>query len=223
MPDYRGPHGRYRRADFVPLTYQAFKRDEKERRRYWARSLLGYSVMNGVSCNATHMALYALWRASIVGHVITQNVDGLHHLACYGGKGDASELGFHKYTSSPCALTEIHGNIHLVKCMSCGYIFPRVELQRQLQHVNQDLYNRYGADKSRLLPDGDYYIDQEIIAQMKLVYCPLCDGWLKPHVVLFGENVSPDVVLHTRRLVSSASALICMGTSLQVYSAFRYV
>lgn len=58
---------------------------------------------------------------------------------------------------------------------------------------------------------------------MQLVNCGRCHGQLKPHVVLFGENVPTAVVRESLDTVSTASCLICLGTSLQVYSAYRYV
>jgi NAD+-dependent protein deacetylase sirtuin 4 len=224
IPDYRGPHGRYHRADFKPLTFQDFKCDDNEKRRYWARSMLGYSTMSAASCGATHMALQAFADSHTVAHILTQNVDGLHHLATYGGVGDADEAHAYKYTTSKAPLTEIHGNIHTVICMSCAYLMPRAQLQRQLREANPELYAMYGADKSRVRPDGDYSAPVEAVNAMRLVMCPHCGGFLKPHVVLFGENVPKATLDTTMRLIQdSASCLLCLGTSLQVHSAYRYV
>lgn len=224
IPDYRGPHGRYHRADFKPLTFQNFKGDDNEKRRYWARSMLGYSTMSAASCNATHMALQAFSNAGTVAHILTQNVDGLHHLATYGGVGDAAESQAYKYTTSNAPLTEIHGNIHTVICMSCGLIMPRARLQKQLREANPELYETYGADRTRVRPDGDYSAPPEAVDAMRLVMCPHCGGFFKPHVVLFGENVPKTTVDHTMKVVQDrASCLLCLGTSLQVYSAYRYV
>lgn len=223
IPDYRGPHGQYRRPDFVPLMFQRFMREDNEKRRYWARSMLGYSAMSGASCNPTHMGLYTLAQAGVVGHILTQNVDGLHHLAAYGGIGDDSESGFAKYTSSSSPVTEVHGNIHLVVCMQCGHVIPRVHLQRQLREANQELYDGYAADRTRMRPDGDYSAPAHVIEGMRLVGCEKCGGPLKPHVVLFGENVSRPVVERTSEIVKASSSLVCLGTSLQVYSAYRYI
>lgn len=224
IPDYRGPHGRYHRADFKPLTFQNFKDDDNEKRRYWARSLLGYSTMSAASCNATHMSLHAFTNAGTVAHIFTQNVDGLHHLAAYGGVGDSEEAHAYKYTTSDAPLTEIHGNIHTVICMSCGFVMPRARLQTQLREANPNLYDMYGADSSRVRPDGDYSAPVEAVNAMRLVMCPHCGGFFKPHVVLFGENVPKKTLESTMRVVQeNASSLLCLGTSLQVYSAYRYV
>ncbi|AIN98585.1 sir2-family protein-like protein [Leishmania panamensis] len=224
IPDYRGPNGRYHRADFVPLTFQKFMGDDNEKRRYWARSMLGYSTMSGASCNATHMVLQAFTKSGAVSYILTQNVDGLHHLAMYGGVGDAEEKHYYKYTTSDAPLTEVHGNIHNVICTSCGFLMPRARLQRELREKNSGLYEEYGEDLSRVRPDGDYSAPTEVVNSMQLVMCPQCDGFFKPHVVLFGENVPKPIVESTMSVIDDkASCLLCLGTSLQVYSAYRYV
>ncbi|GET88789.1 sir2-family protein-like protein [Leishmania tarentolae] len=224
IPDYRGTNGQYHRADFVPLTFQRFMRDDNEKRRYWARSMLGYSTISAASCNAAHMTLQAFTKSGAVTHILTQNVDGLHHLATYGGVGDAEEEHYYKYTTSDAPLKEVHGNIHNAICTSCGFLMPRARLQRELQEKNSALCEQYGADASRVRPDGDYSVPTEAINAMQLVMCPRCNGFFKPHVVLFGENVPTHVVDTTMSIVrNKASCLLCLGTSLQVYSAYRYV
>ncbi|EPY27968.1 NAD dependent deacetylase [Strigomonas culicis] len=223
IPDYRGPHGKYRRPDFVPLTFQAFNSNDYQKKRYWARSMLGYRTMSGASCNATHMGLCALERAGVVQHILTQNVDGLHHLATHGGVGEAGLAASPKYTTSDARLIELHGNIHLVICMLCKHILSREHLQQELIAHNKELYAHYQADESRMQPDGDYVAPPDVVEAMRLVYCPCCGGHLKPHVVLFGENVPTATVTVSMDLVRQSSCLLCLGTSLQVYSAYRYV
>lgn len=232
IPDYRGPCGQYRQKNFTPVTYQNFLKKETERKRYWARSMLGFSRMSGAACNGGHLALYQLARRGVVSHVVTQNVDGLHHLAAHGGVGDRSDAGHAKYTTSPAdnPLTELHGNIHQVICLQCGDVSPRCRLQQRLRAANQDLYNTYRrreeaeeGDGGRVRPDGDYHLPAEAVDAMRLVSCERCGGMLKPHVVLFGENVSTSVVRGVSERVRQASSLLCVGTSLQVFSAYRYV
>jgi hypothetical protein len=50
-----------------------------------------------------------------------------------------------------------------------------------------------------------------------------CGGVLKPSVVMFGENVAPEVVAATMALVDSADGVVAAGTSLAVFSIFRFV
>ncbi|WP_368367196.1 hypothetical protein [Actinomadura sp. WMMA1423] len=54
IPDYRGETGRRRRAE--PMTYQAFTGSEAARRRYWARSHLGWRHIARAAPNAGHRA-----------------------------------------------------------------------------------------------------------------------------------------------------------------------
>ncbi|CAD2220757.1 NAD dependent deacetylase [Angomonas deanei] len=223
IPDYRGPQGTYRRADFVPLTFQKFMQNDYEKKRYWLRSMLGYSVMTGASCNPAHTGLHALQQSGVVSHIITQNVDGLHHLATHGGRGRREEGSYVYYTRSEANLTELHGNIHLVLCMGCHRVLPRDHLQGALLQANPSLFPRCTVDAARLQPDGDYVAPDSLAESVRLVHCQHCGGYLKPHVVLFGENVSKDVVTSTVEVVKGASCLVCMGTSLQVFSAYRYV
>src|ERR671921_352491 len=76
IPDYRGPSGAARRH--APMTYQAFTRDPMARRRYWARSHLGWRVVGTAQANAGHRAVARLQELGVVDGIITQNVDGLH-------------------------------------------------------------------------------------------------------------------------------------------------
>lgn len=223
IPDYRGPHGRYHREDFVPLTLQNFLKNDYEKKRYWLRSMLGYSTMLGASCNAAHMGLHRMTQHGVVVTILTQNVDGLHHLAAHGGRGDDTTEGQQKYVTSPASLMELHGNIHQVICLGCGDVTLRHRLQQRLVAANPILMERYATDKARMLPDGDYHAPEELVNSMVLVGCEQCGGALKPHVVLFGENVQPGRVAASMEQLSDASCLLCLGTSLQVYSAYRYV
>ena len=58
---------------------------------------------------------------------------------------------------------------------------------------------------------------------MKVPSCPKCGGILKPNVVFFGESIPKARTNHTYDLVDNSSAVLCLGSSLQVFSAFRLV
>lgn len=169
--------------------------------------------------------MYDLVQQGVVSHVVTQNVDGLHHLIAHGGVGDSSDDGYLKYTRSDPQrnpLTELHGNIHLVTCLGCGEVTARSHLQHRLRRANEELYKEYALDPQNARPDGDYHLPLEAVERMQVVGCAKCAGMLKPHVVLFGENVSRNLVEEVGERVKTAAALLCVGTSLQVFSAFRY-
>ena len=48
-------------------------------------------------------------------------------------------------------------------------------------------------------------------------------GVMKPDVVFFGESVPPERVQHCRDLLSISDAVLVVGSSLMVFSGFRFV
>jgi len=79
IPDYRDADGGWKRAP--PVTFQAFMGEEHTRRRYWARSLVGWRHFGQAQPNGTHRALQRLEATGRLGLLVTQNVDGLHQRA----------------------------------------------------------------------------------------------------------------------------------------------
>ena len=230
IPDYRSPNGLYKRPGFKPLTADVFFRSEAEQQRYWGRSMLGYSSLSGKSCNPTHLALQSLCERGTVEHLVTQNVDGLHHLAAHGGQLLDPSAFPDVLTSSSAPLTELHGNIHLVSCSACRQVSRRADFQRRLVAANSCLIEEVKAEKAKLdmdvgmRPDGDFELNPELAKRVKLAACDMCGGGpMRPHVVMFGENVPAARVNFVSELVTGASCLVCLGTSLQVFSAFRFV
>jgi NAD-dependent SIR2 family protein deacetylase len=200
IPDYRGPTGLVRRA--TPMTYQTFTGSAAARRRYWARSYLGWRYIAQAAPNQGHRAVAELSRRGLLAGIITQNVDGLHQAA------GASEV------------TELHGSLHRVICLSCGQRTSRTELDRRLQAANP------GWDtKAAMLinPDGDAVLNDEAADSFRVADCSACQGVLKPDVVFFGENVPRPRAEACYAMVESAGALVVLGSSLTVMSGFRYV
>jgi NAD-dependent SIR2 family protein deacetylase len=199
IPDYRGPTGLARRA--TPMTYQTFTGTEAARRRYWARSHVGWRHIAAARPNAGHAAVAALEQDGLLAGVITQNVDGLHQAA-----GSAE-------------VTELHGSLHRVICLSCGKRTPRPELNDRLRAANP----QWTASSALINPDGDAVLAEDDIESFAVVDCAACGGVLKPDVVFFGENVPPTRVTGCYALVERASALVVLGSSLAVMSGLRYV
>jgi NAD-dependent SIR2 family protein deacetylase len=200
IPDYRGPTGLARRA--TPMTYQTFTGSAAARRRYWARSHLGWRHIARAAPNAGHLAVAEFSRRGLLTGIITQNVDGLHQAA---GASD---------------VTELHGSLHRVVCLSCGQQTSRTELDRRLAAANQG----WGAEPATLLnPDGDAVLDDEATESFRVADCSVCQGVLKPDVVFFGENVPKPRAEACYELVESARTLVVLGSSLTVMSGFRYV
>lgn len=200
IPDYRGPSGVARRH--TPMTFQAFTRDPLARRRYWARSHLGWRLIAGAAPNAGHRVVAGLQQAGLVDAVITQNVDGLH-----GAAGSTSVI-------------ELHGRLDEVTCLDCGNLTSREELDRRLREANPDFVARVAA----VNPDGDVDLPDEQVAAFRPVDCGICGtGMLKPDVVFFGETVPPQRVARCFTAVEQARSLLVLGSSLTVMSGRRFV
>jgi len=199
IPDYRDADGAWKRAP--PVTFQAFMAQEATRRRYWARSLIGWRRISRARPNDAHRALARLEAAGKNEILLTQNVDRLHQAA-----GSA-------------AVIDLHGRLDRVRCMGCGRVSPRDEVQEELSRLNPDWLAHDAADA----PDGDADLDGVDFSSFAVPACPLCDGVLKPDVVFFGENVPRDRVEAAMRHLDEADAMLIVGSSLMVYSGFRFV
>jgi NAD-dependent SIR2 family protein deacetylase len=200
IPDYRGPTGLARRA--TPMTYQTFTASQDARRRYWARSHLGWRHIGQAVPNRGHHAVAELGRRGLLDGIITQNVDGLHQAAGAAG------------------VTELHGSLHRVMCLACGQRTARTELHRRLAAANPG----WDAGPAALInPDGDAVLADDATASFRVVDCLACGGVLKPDVVFFGENVPRPRVEACYAMVEQARSLMVLGSSLTVMSGFRYV
>jgi NAD-dependent SIR2 family protein deacetylase len=199
IPDYRGPSGRARRGQ--PMTYQEFTASAAARQRYWARSHLGWRHITGAAPNAGHRAVAALERHGLLRGIITQNVDGLHQAA------------------GASAVTELHGSLHRVVCLTCWRRSSRLALDERLQAANPSWADR--AADAAVNPDGDVALEET--GGFAVAGCLECGGVLKPDVVFFGENVPKPRVAACYGLVAGATALVVLGSSLTVMSGFRYV
>ena len=200
IPDYRDANGDWKRPQ--PVNYQAFMGDAATRRRYWARSLLGWPVMAGARPGAAHQALAALEGAGRVELLLTQNVDGLHNAA-----GSQRTL-------------DLHGRIDTVRCMACEARLPRADLQAELLRRNPG----WATLSARAAPDGDADLDGHDFTTFDVPPCPRCGtGLLKPDVVFFGEAVPRERVEAAHAALARADAVLVAGSSLMVYSGFRFV
>lgn len=199
IPDYRGEGGSLSRH--TPMLYQDFTGSAQARRRYWARSHLGWRAFGRARPNAGHRAVAAFGRHGLLAGTITQNVDGLHQAA--GSDG----------------VVELHGSLDRVVCLGCGAFSPRRELARRLEEANPD----FAPVAAGMNPDGDADLSEDQVGDFRVVPCVDCGGVLKPDVVFFGEAVSPRRVEHCRELVRAADALLVLGSSLTVMSGLRFV
>jgi NAD-dependent deacetylase sirtuin 4 len=198
IPDYRGPETARRARN--PAEYRELMSTPQGRRRYWARSAIGFARLSRAAPNPAHLALAALERAGAVTGVVTQNVDGLHRRA--GSQ----------------RVVALHGSIHRVRCTLCATTSSRTELQTRLRALNPG----WSALDAATAPDGDAVV--EAPDGFVTPPCTRCGAdALRPDVVLFGESVARPVVAAAWEIVHAADALLVVGSSLTVYSGLRFV
>ncbi len=200
IPDYRGPDS----PPSNPMTIRQFTTDPVFRQRYWARNHIGWRHMDDTRPNAGHRALAALERDGVVSGVITQNVDLLHTKA---GSRDVINL---------------HGTYAHVVCLNCGHTMTRAALADELDALNPGFTERVEAVGGlAVAPDADAVVDDT--ASFRYLDCPSCGGMLKPDIVYFGESVAKNVVQQAFLLIENADALLVAGSSLTVFSGYRFV
>jgi NAD-dependent deacetylase sirtuin 4 len=199
IPDYRGPDARSN--DHTPIRYREFLAEEETRRHYWARSAVGWPTFDAATPNDGHRALARLEEAGIVNGIITQNVDRLHQ-----------EAGSER-------VVELHGALAEVECLDCGTFSSRRDLQDRLLHLNPG----WPQEADELAPDGDAEMPRSATRSFRVPHCRACGGTLKPKVVFFGEDTAPGPVDQAWALLAEADALLVTGSSLTVYSGFRFV
>jgi NAD-dependent SIR2 family protein deacetylase len=102
--------------------------------------------------------------------------------------------------------------------MGCGARTPREGFQSALGRMNKDWLELDAVDA----PDGDADLEGMDFSSFEVPPCRSCGGVLKPDVVFFGENVPRDVVATAQDHLSQADAMLIVGSSLMVYSGFRF-
>lgn len=198
IPDYRGEDGQWKRR--APVTYQPFLQDPQVRARYWARSFVGWPVVERARPNRAHDALAALEARGKLSVLVTQNVDGLHQRA------------------GQRRVIDLHGRIGQVICLGCAIRHPRDSLQSLLADANP----QWLEITASTAPDGDADLEQADFNAFREPVCPHCGGMLKPDVVFFGENVPRERVSAATEALHRSDAMLVVGSSLMVYSGFRF-
>ncbi|MCP3425475.1 NAD-dependent protein deacetylase [Rothia sp. AR01] len=204
IPDYRGPRGSLR--NHRPMTYQEFRHDEAATHRYWARSFVGWRLMNRARPNRVHYALAELELEGRVSGVVTQNVDGLHARA--GSR----------------RLVTLHGDLDAIVCLSCGAVEDRAHLDGRLRELNPGYLESVELDPSQVNPDGDVELTADRVAQFRMAGCLVCGSHLlKPDVVYFGEPVPAERKAASARMLADSASVLVAGSSLAVMSGLRIV
>ena len=207
IPDYRSPGGAW--TKHKPIQYSAFVRSAAVRRFYWARSFRGWPRFDSARPNSAHRALAELEARGRVHQLITQNVDDLHQEA--GSR----------------AVVQLHGRNRVVVCLECRGEFSRAAFQEDLARLNDEWlanapWHRLHPDEADFAPDGDAELDRDVVGDFRVPECVRCGGVLKPAVVFFGESVPREKVDYSMSRVDEADALLVVGSSLTVWSGYRF-
>jgi NAD-dependent SIR2 family protein deacetylase len=250
LADYRGVKGTYRvNKTYRPIYHYEFIGNHESRKRYWARSFLGWSTLHKATPNAGHYAIRDLGNLGLIRSVITQNVDSFHPKA---------------HPNIPSL--ELHGYLRSTVCTSCKTEFSRDAFQEQLARLNprwatllreaiaSGALDTESTEERRFKglkanPDGDVDLPEAPYTTFRYPPCPRClsdppegangqrhvvqvdsDGaWaapstagiLKPAVVMFGESIASHVKTGAEEAIDGAGRLLVLGTSLATYSAWR--
>lgn len=250
LADYRGTKGTYRvNKTYRPIYYHEFLANHEARKRYWARSFLGWTNLHKAKPNVTHYAIKTLGQMGFVRNVITQNVDSFHSIA----HPDLPTL-------------ELHGFLRALICVTCHRELARDDFQESLARLNpvwaafltdavaSGALDTENPDERRARgmktnPDGDVDLPGAPYHTFRYPPCPHClanppisgDGvqskvdidhegaWkststagiLKPSVVMFGESIAPRVKEAAEHVIDGSGRLLILGTSLATYSAWR--
>lgn len=198
LGDYRDSKGAWKRKQ--PISGQTFINNEYARKRYWARSSVGWPIFNQAKPNTAHHALRSLEQRNQLSLLVTQNVDRLHQ------KADHENV------------IDLHGVLATVSCLNCEHKEDRNDYQQRLILLNSWLENLTAEHA----PDGDAELEIDQLQAMKIPGCTRCNGMQKPDVVFFGENVVKAVVQKSIDTLRDSDALLVVGSSLMVYSGFRF-
>ena len=199
IPDYRDDNGDWKYSK--PVQYIEFISNIAVRKRYWARSMVGWHRVADAIPNPAHISLARLEGSGLIHHLVTQNVDGLH------GKAGSRRV------------LELHGNLENVICIDCRHNTPRWQIQDFLVNEN----SRFKMDYQGPAPDGDTVAGDVDYKYFNIPACNKCNGILKPDVVFFGESVPKNRVVTATRKLTESKGMLIVGSSLMVYSGYRFV
>ena len=247
LADYRGSHGTYTlNKTYRPIYFHEFSASHEARKRYWARSFLGWTNLHRSRPNTAHEAVSRLGEMGVVSTVITQNVDS-----------------FHSKAHPNLRTLELHGYLRNCVCLSCRTEYNRDKFQDDLSALNPawaaflaemlqsgalTTENPHERRRKGLKtnPDGDVDVPGVEYGSFRYPACPKClanppegrqveldaDGaWsptstagvLKPAVIMFGESITNPVRLAVESAIDDASRILVLGSSLATYSAWRLV
>jgi len=203
IPDYRSESvGLYARSKHRPMKIQEFLSSIESRKRYWARNYIAWPKFSSSKPNISHEILSDWEKSGKIHCLVTQNVDGLH------GKAGSSAV-------------ELHGSGFSVKCLNCDYTVARDVFQGVLKNLNMNM--DVNSELTGVRPDGDVQLAEADVTNFVVPDCPSCSGILQPNIVFFGDNVKREKVEFLYSQLSNCDSILVLGSSLQVFSSFRFV
>lgn len=247
LADYRGSNGTYTlNKTYRPIYFHEFCANHEARKRYWARSFLGWTNLHKSRPNRAHEAVGKLGELAQLSSVITQNVDS-----------------FHTKAHPELRTLELHGYLRSTVCLSCRTEYNREQFQQDLSDLNPAwavflaemlesgaLTTENPEERRRkglkTNPDGDVDVPGVEYGTFRYPACPVClknppegtkveqdaDGaWaptstagvLKPAVIMFGESIPNSVKVAVESAIDEASRVLVLGSSLATYSAWRLI
>jgi NAD-dependent deacetylase len=171
IPDFRGPKGLWTRnpAAEKMSDIRYYVADGEVRKAAW-QARLEHAAWTAQP-NAGHRALVELERRGKLHALVTQNIDGLHQRA----------------GNSPDRVIEVHGTVHGVICLDCGWKGPMQETLARVRGGEED-------------PP-----------------CRQCNGMLKSDTISFGQPLVPEVIRRAADAAEQCDIMLSIGTTLQVY------
>jgi NAD-dependent deacetylase len=171
IPDFRGPQGLWTKnpkAERLSNIHD-YMADPEVRKLAWQGRL--HHPAWAAQPGPGHRALVELEHRGLLHALVTQNIDGLHQKA-----GSSADL-----------VIEVHGTVHDVVCMACGWRGPMRPVLERLREGEED------------------------------PTCEECGGILKSATISFGQALVPQVIARAMRAAEESDLLLAIGTSLQVY------
>lgn len=171
IPDFRGPGGVWTRDPKAERlsNIHYYVSDPEVRKAAWQGRLVHPAW--AAQPNEGHRALVTLERLGKLHALVTQNIDGLHQRA-----GNSAGL-----------VVEVHGTLHQVVCLDCGWKGPMQETLARLRTGEED-------------PP-----------------CTACGGMLKSDTISFGQPLVPEVIDRAMSAAEAADVLLAIGSRLQVF------